>query len=773
MRAALVFWLLVGVAHAAPPEPSGAHPRMLLDGTLRSAWKQAAKDNRGPVANAIALCDEARTTAKHDGAQYQGAAWQRVLQACLVAWAATESTDHAKTAIRFFTALLDDLDRIGDRQGGDTSATRDRGYAIRNLGPYTALAYDWLHAQLTPELRTKARKRWAAWLAWYKDNGYHPRDPGSNYQAGYLLAATMIAVAQGGEAGDAGKAHWRYVADQLWTKDMAAALAPGGVLDGGDWPEGWQYGPLAVVSYALAARIARGAGLEVQGVDRWLASVLRRHVYALSPSEKVYPGGDADIEEAYLDINVNTLTAIALGDAAPEIKQFARGELSRLKLADTEAFVPSALAYVGDKPKLIPRASWANWYVAAGTGNFFARTRWDDKAVWFVAECFNTTNTDHHSPNAGTFVLSRGKDDVIVDPTPYGSLSTLTSNAPTVRSPQLPKDYQPSQASWGEQSGWDWVTQTRTGVVAARCSYADQYRFQEKKSDVAEAFRDFVLVPGADGSDAVLLVIDRATTSGADAPMYLQFRVPVAFTLADHAATATIGNTRLAIASVDRSGGAPTKSSPAARDCFAEGVKRGQCDAARFPVTDFRITIPGPKPRAVHAISATGKKVTPRVTEIGEKSWSGARVTGLRDAVVVWPTQARTPFTYRVQHGAAVAHVVLDAPETKGKTSITATLDGDSCNVTVKAGEDVSARPAIVVLDNACKVVVDPESAKPADSSGTTPQPIRSQDTPAKRSGCCAAQTTPQPPIAMTLAVAVILMRRRRRKPAPRRTACV
>jgi hypothetical protein len=762
VRATVVFVFLMGIAHAAPPEPSGEHPRMLLDATVRSAWKQAAKDNRGPVATAITLCEDARTSGDYDRAQYQGQAWQKALQGCLVAWAATESKDHAKTAIRFFNALLDDLDKIGDRQGGDAAATRDRGYAIRNLGPYTALAYDWLYAQLTPEQRANARKRWAAWLAWYKDNGYHPRDPGSNYHAGYLLSATMIAVAQGGEAGEAGKAHWRYVADQLWTKDMTAAFAPGGVLDGGDWPEGWQYGPLAVLSYALAERVVRGAGVEVKGADRWLASVLRRYVYGLSPSEKVYPGGDADIETAYLDVNVNTLSAVALGNAAPEIKQFARGELSRMKLTDSDALVGSALAYVGDKPKRIPRASWANWYLAPGTGNFFARTRWDDKAVWFVAECSNTTNTDHHGPNAGTFVLSRGKDDVIVDPSPYGSLSTLTGNAPAIRSPQLPKDYQPSQASWGERSGWDWVTQTRAGIVAARCSYADQFKFQENKSDIAEAFRDFVLVPNSDGSDALLLVIDRATTPGTE--MYLQFRVPTGFALAGDAATATIGSTRLAITSIERSGGEPTKGAPNAKDCFVEGTKRGQCNAARFPTTDFRLTIPGPKPRAVHAIAATSTKLATQVTKLGDKAWSGARITGLRDAVVVWPTAPRTPFTYSVPRGDAVAHVILDAPEAKGQAALTATLDGESCTVSVKAGGEVPARPAVVVLDKECKVVVDPESARPADEGGTKAQPIRAPEAPAaKRSGCCAAQSTPESPCAVTLVVVLILIRRRRR----------
>ena len=55
---------------------------------------------------------------------------------------------------------------------------------------------------------------------------------------------------------------------------------------------------------------------------------------------------------------------------------------------------------------------------------------------------------------------------MIVDPSPYGSQSTLTSNAPTVASAQLPEDYIPSQGSWSEKTGYDFVTQRASGVVA-------------------------------------------------------------------------------------------------------------------------------------------------------------------------------------------------------------------------------------------------------------------------------------------------------------------
>jgi len=218
--------LAASTAQAAAPASS--HPRMLLDAPLREAWQAQIAQPHSPVARAIAMCSDAGTTHKYDGAQYQGSEWAKVLQACLVAWAATGDAHHAATSIRFFTALIDDLDQIGDGKGGDRAAWRDSGYAIRMLAPYTALAYDWLHDQLAPELRARARQRWSSWLTWYREKGYRSRAPGNNYQAGYLISATMIAIA---EAGEGDPALWSWVADELWGKDMAAALASGGILE--------------------------------------------------------------------------------------------------------------------------------------------------------------------------------------------------------------------------------------------------------------------------------------------------------------------------------------------------------------------------------------------------------------------------------------------------------------------------------------------------------------------------------------------------------------
>ncbi|HLL24316.1 MAG TPA: MYXO-CTERM sorting domain-containing protein, partial [Kofleriaceae bacterium] len=202
---------------------------------------------------------------------------------------------------------------------------------------------------------------------------------------------------------------------------------------------------------------------------------------------------------------------------------------------------------------------------------------------------------------------------------------------------------------------------------------------------------------------------------------------------------------------VVKTGGAPTLGRPRGKDCFAEGLAKGRCDAARFAVTDYRLVVPGPQPRAVHAIAATG--ATKVVTSKLEGMDGGVHIQGPRDAVVAWGN------TYRAPRGAAVTHVVLDTPD---KLAVTATVDGDTCSVTIQPGTELAA-PAVFSLDTNCKLTVDAAAAGASALAGTArpTRPVRKKDPP-RRTGCCNAQTTPTSPIAMAFLVALVVVRRRR-----------
>ena len=668
------------------------------------------------VSAAIRRCKELEASPDsfaRDG--YMGLDWAQYLQSCLVAWKATGKEGAARGAIRYFRALLNDLETVGDGKGGDRAASRDSGFALRAHGPYTALAYDWLHDApgVDAELLALARKRFKAWTDWYAQSGYRARSPGTNYNAGYFFAATLIAVAQGGEAGDDGARLWRHVVDTLFEKDLMPAMTEG-VLRGGDWGEGWQYGPLSIVEYALAARAVAPHGVNIQPVAQWLREIVIRHVYGLTPAgNSTYAVGDADLENAYLPVRQGTLTAVVAGPAALETKQWAMAELLRLDLlgdkTDFQLF-PALAEAERVNPVDFPREKSPRTYLAAGTSILYARSSWSPHAIWFVTPCSGTIDVDHVHPNAGSFVLSRGSDELIVDPSPYGTLSSLTSNAPTVVSDNFPPDYRPSQAFWGLKTGFRWIRTPESGLIAARCDYADQYRIQETPSDIPVAYRDLVLIPYQDGRErnrhCYLCWTDRKDARQAQS-LNLRFRSPAKLDLSEATASGTVGTSNVSIRRMLSSEVKVSKRTLQRGSCFTEQYTRGNCDAARFAISEVSEVLAGPKANAVHLVEASPSRG--EISEPEDLVASGGAAWKLERAGTSWIVavpDAGDSMSY-VSPAMAARHVFLPY-SAEGRSTIRVDGDkvGETCRMTIggNAGVEIRGTPALFAVDSACNV---------------------------------------------------------------------
>ncbi|HEU0029668.1 MAG TPA: hypothetical protein VFQ53_03470 [Kofleriaceae bacterium] len=749
---------------ASAPEPTGAHPRILLDDELRTAWKAAAKVKDSAVAKAIARCEDTRKNPKeYERDSYMGFDWSANLNACLIAWVVRGSDDDAKSAIVFFKALLDDQEHLGDGKGGEKTVRRDTGYAIRSVPPYAAIAYDWLHDHpaMTPELRAHAVERFTQWLSWYKKDGYHNRSPGTNYHAGYVLAATMVAVALGGEGGSFNTELWNHLRDDVWGKDMAKALGPRGLLDGGDFPEGWQYAPLTVAEYALSYRVVAKHGITVDGVDRWLAAMLVRTIHARSGARDTLAAiGDADIKQPSIEPNVMTLLAILIGPA-PEIAQRqAAGELQRLGLRAKEYPLYEAIAQARSiQPAAPVLDKWPTSYFAPGVSTFYARTSWNKDGVWLASICAPQYDADHLPPAAGNVMLTRGVDEVLIDPSPYGSLSTLTSNAPTVDSKQQVPKYRPSQAVWGETTHFDWALQTASGVIAARCDYADQYKFQDRATDIALALRDFVVIPwGKARADASMVVVDRAETGAADQAMYLRFRSPANFAMQGDVAVTKVGATTFSVRRISPATARGEVRAAPVGACW--DMDRGKCDMARIPTGEYRITIPGPKPEAIHVLDAAAANDL-RVASAGD-----GVVELERGGERAYVATRATSYTSKP----ASTHVVLiDGTATP---TLTVTKAGDACKVDVTAGgAPRQPAPLVFTVDASCKATEDVRVGPGApDLTGAAAGSlIPVGGTPPRRKarngfGCCDAGSSGATGSAiLALGLAASLRRRRRR----------
>ena len=70
VRIATTLALAAALARTADAAaPASKHPRMLLDPPLRAAWQAQVRQPHSPVGRAIAMCSDAGTTPKYDGAQ--------------------------------------------------------------------------------------------------------------------------------------------------------------------------------------------------------------------------------------------------------------------------------------------------------------------------------------------------------------------------------------------------------------------------------------------------------------------------------------------------------------------------------------------------------------------------------------------------------------------------------------------------------------------------------------------------------------------------------
>ncbi|HTQ02200.1 MAG TPA: MYXO-CTERM sorting domain-containing protein [Polyangiaceae bacterium] len=714
---------------AAQAAPSGAHPRLFLDAATKQGLVAQAGDASSPVARGAARCSAARANpSDYSDGGWQGFEFLTTLSGCLASWEASGNSDDLATAFKYFSVLLDDYQTVGDGAGGDDVVSHDSGYAMRTFAPYSAIAYDWLHDApgMTDDLRAHALERFNAWMSWYQTNGYLPDLAGANYEAGYAFAATMIAIAEGGEAGANGDAHWATVTNTIWGKDMSGGLSATGVLQGGDWAEGWQYGPLSVLEHALSMRALADNGVNVPGAGPWADSLVTRFANDLTPvSHQVYAAGDSDNTSPNRDPDNGPLLATIAGLGSDQAKSWARKLDADLGLQnDNPLFDALAAARTGASSDLPSDAPTND--LATGTGNWYLRGNHTQATIWGVFQCSHRLVDDHQHNDAGNFVLTRGADDLVVDPSPYGTVSTMSSNAPAVDSNSLPSGYSPSQGYWGQTTKLDWARQSGSGVAAARCDYADQFRSDDVASDVAHALRDYVLVPDGDSGEVVL--IDRVVTGDASRALHLRVRTPGSLALGSNRATATVGASTLSVEEVYASSGSPSvRDMPQGTECDSSDHT---CDLSRIPAgTEYRLDVSGPNASAIHVVAARGANasVTPHTALSGD-GYRGVVIprAGSNVAVVANTTpdgSAGGSFAYTAPAGAL--HVVVDAPvDANGKSDVSATQDGSNCDVVVTphagASDGFDGAPLIVALDSKCGVSDDGSQATstPSDPTG-------------------------------------------------------
>jgi hypothetical protein len=327
---------------------------------------------------------------------------------------------------------------------------------------------------------------------------------------------------------------------------------------------------------------------------------------------------------------------------------------------------------------------------------------------------------DHQYANAGNWVLTRGADDVVVDPSPYGSLSTLTGNAPAVDSASLPEGYSPSQGFWGKKTDWRWTRRSGSGLAVARCDYADQFQRSDVQSDVANAWRDFVLIPRADGA-ASMVLIDRVTTGVPARGLHLRVRTPANLGLQGDGASGAVGSSSLTIRKIWSSSGAGSvRVMPQGTECPSSSHG---CDISKLAAgSEYRLDVAGPDALALHVVDsqANGSGPAPAAELLDGAEFRGVKVSdGERSVAIVTAKDASAGhLSYRVPAAVGARHVVVDAPvDGNGQSDASAVRDGTDCRVDVSvhqgAGPGLNGRPLVLRVGDDCAVSDDGEQPEP------------------------------------------------------------
>jgi hypothetical protein len=114
----------VGVtANAAPPTPSGAHPRLFMSASNLAAYKANAVAQGTSAAGMVAQCQD--TLDNPTDYQYRGGAqsdadgnaWPEAAVACAFSYLATNNSQHLAQALIYWAASLDDDQMIHDGLG--------------------------------------------------------------------------------------------------------------------------------------------------------------------------------------------------------------------------------------------------------------------------------------------------------------------------------------------------------------------------------------------------------------------------------------------------------------------------------------------------------------------------------------------------------------------------------------------------------------------------------------------------------------------------------
>jgi hypothetical protein len=711
---------------------SGPHPRILLTAERLAAVDAQVSAGTKQWRVLLERCQDAES--KVIGPGYEAWDWGNAALSLALCAKVTKNPRFAAAGVRYFKALLDDKGKVGDGAGGNEVVHHDLGYSIRTHGALGAIAYDWLYdaPDMTPALKHEAMDRFVAWTSWFKENGYNHDEPISNYYVSYFATVALGGIAFDGD--DPRASGLRQQTERMWNQEVVPSYR--GKLQGGDFPEGWQYGDgvgafLAIYADAESRRTPVASSKPPKSLFDdlpWLRDAVRLRALSLLPDGKsMYDGGDWE-KPVVAPPHMLFALATVLPPSDPASRQAAF--LARLARVDVGEEWKWLQVLASDPTRAVedPRKGQAS-YLSVGTATVFARSSFSPSSLWFSLSSAPSLS-DHQHLDAGHFEVVRGPDSVLIDSGDYASYSSVSHNVVLVDDPlqspiwDVSKEhhdiitYKRNQGTWSDTAHIA-AFEDDGGYVYARAEYDSAFNpagwSARKPRAVTRAEREVVFsrapVSGAGpGETGRVVVYDRFTLSDPRFTTTFILHGGLAPQITGSLARFTTGGSSAWVTTL-----VPAGVTPGVVD---ETQNKTSDDRPYFTnrppsgVTSFRYEVASPasppstERRFLHAIVIGAKGGAPASpVAIAGDGVAGAVID--EEAYVfssVGPGVQARPVSYTAPQ-AATRHVVCDLAPSASFTA-TAAPEGGGCKVTLTPGpgKTASAKGVLALDVTGCNV---------------------------------------------------------------------
>lgn len=440
----VVACLAVTTLASAVPQP---HPRIWLNTPTLTRLRAAQTANTPEWVALRNWCDSRLGMNLREGYQYLD--WYSYTLNYGLAYQITGDTRYGNEGVIYLRAMLRDRTNIGDGLGGTNAIQIDSGYVSRSLGVGVAMGRDWLHGapNLTPALIDECTTRMTEWYAWvHRPQTYGIAEPWVNYFAGHFGMTYCAFIAFEGDPGY--QPVWETKSEAMWVLARNMFNEAG---DGGDWPEGWNYGHRAyrhMIGYPWALETGTDRPNHWDEIDITSEIVLGQ-VSMLHPSREMISDDGRWTGDYKGDPRETTaLMMSVLSDTDPTAKGLAVWFANHLEFQPGGSDYWEAMLFTDPSiSEIAPSAATVGGLTYKMYGHAVARgDDWTNQEATFVDV---VAWTDYAGEaNFGDLKISSRQEQLVVDAQTY-QLEASHSNIPRISGSHT---YAPYQEYWHDDA---------------------------------------------------------------------------------------------------------------------------------------------------------------------------------------------------------------------------------------------------------------------------------------------------------------------------------